>query len=143
MSINYRLAPEHVFPAQLDDARDAVSWLRDPAQVTRYNIEPDRIGVFGGSAGGNLAALLGVSGSGSLTEGTRVAAVADFSGPTDIRKPIETTDSYNQDFAVVQLQYVGCESYDGCGAAASASPVTQVDPTDPPFFVAHCPRTSS
>ncbi|CAN5574890.1 hypothetical protein BH10ACT7_BH10ACT7_31700 [soil metagenome] len=137
VSINYRLAPEHVFPAQLDDARDAVSWLRDPAQVARYNIDPDRIGAFGGSAGGNLAALLGVTGSGSLTAGTRVGAVVDFSGPTDIREPIHTTDSYNQDFTVVQLQYVGCSSYVACPTAAAASPITQVDATDPPFFVAH------
>ena len=137
VSINYRLVPGATFPAQLDDAKDAVRWLRDPAQVARYNIDPDRIGAFGGSAGGNLAALLGVSGSGSLTADARVAAVAELSGPADLREPIPTTDSYNQDFASVQLAYAGCETFVGCSAAAAASPVTLVDRTDASFFVAH------
>jgi len=137
VSVNYRLAPEFTFPAQLDDVQDAVRWLRDPAQVTRYNIDPARIGAFGGSAGGNLAALLGVTGSGSWATGARVAAVAELSGPADLRDPIPTTDSYSQDFAAVQLQYTGCATFTDCDAAAAASPVTQVDDSDPPFFVAH------
>ena len=64
VSINYRLAPAWSFPAQLDDVQDAVRWLRDPAVVDRYNIDPDRIGAFGGSAGGNLVSLLGTVGTG-------------------------------------------------------------------------------
>ena len=137
VSVNYRLAPASTFPAQLDDVQDAVDWLRDPAQVTRYNIDPDRIGAFGGSAGGNLAALLGTSGSGSWTTGARVAAVAELSGPVDIREPILTTDSYNQDFRGVQLAYLGCQDFTDCPAAARASPITLIDDSDPPFFVGH------
>ena len=137
VSVNYRLVPTYTFPAQLDDVQDAVDWLRDPAQVVRYNLDPDRIGAFGGSAGGNLAALLGTSGSGSWTTGARVAAVAELSGPVDVRSPIPTTDSYNQDFPGVQLQYLGCADFADCPAAARASPVTLVDPSDPPFFVGH------
>jgi acetyl esterase len=137
VSVNYRLVPAATFPAQLDDVQDAVDWLRHPAQVVRYNIDPDRIGAFGGSAGGNLAALLGTSGRGDWNEGARVAAVADLSGPVDIRQPIPTTDSYNQDFPAVQLAYLGCPSFDGCATAAAASPITLIDSTDPPFFVAH------
>jgi acetyl esterase len=137
VSINYRLAPTATFPAQLDDVQDAVRWLRDPDRVDRYDIDPDRIGALGGSAGGNLAALLGTSGTGSLTDGVRVAAVAEFSGPTDLRAAIPTTDSYNQDFGTVVLEYTGCTSFENCPAAAAASPITLVDETDPPFFVAH------
>jgi len=137
VSINYRLVPDAVFPAQLDDVQDAVRWLRSPAQVRRYNIDPDRIGAFGGSAGGNLAALAGLYGAGSVMADARLAAVASLSGPADLREPIPTTDSYNQDFAQVQLAYVGCTSFDGCSGAAAASPVTLIDPSDPPFFVAH------
>jgi acetyl esterase/lipase len=137
VSVNYRLVPTAVFPAQLHDVQAAVEWLRDSAQVERYNIDPARIGAFGGSAGGNLAALLGASGSGEWTSGSRVAAVADFSGPVDLRERIRTTDTYNQDFGEVVLEYVGCTAFAGCAAAAAASPVTLVDPTDPPFFVAH------
>lgn len=137
VSVNYRLAPTSTFPAQLDDVQQVVSWLRDPAQVTRYNLDPDRIGAFGGSAGGNLAALLGTSGSGDWTSGTRIAAVAELSGPTDIREAIPTTDSYNQIFGDVQLAYLGCTDLAQCPMAAAASPVTLVDETDPPFFVGH------
>ena len=137
VSVNYRLVPTATFPAQLDDVQDAVRWLRDPAQVLRYNLDPDRIGAFGGSAGGNLSALLGTVGSGPWTDDARVAAVADLSGPVDLRKPIRTTDSYNQDFAQVVLDYLGCTTYADCPGVAKASPVFLADETDPPFFVAH------
>lgn len=137
VSVNYRLVPTATFPAQLDDVQEAVRWLRDPAQVVRYNIDPDRIGAFGGSAGGNLAALLGTVGSGPWTDDARVAAVAELSGPVDLREPIRTTDSYNEDFPQVVLDYLGCPSYEGCPGAAKASPVFLADETDPPFFVAH------
>ena len=137
VSVNYRLVPAATFPAQLDDVQAAVRWLRDESQVERYNIDPDRIGAFGGSAGGNLAALLGTAGSGPWTDGARVAAVAELSGPADLRSPIRTTDSYNQDFAQVVLEYLGCTDYSRCPAAERASPVVLADPTDPPFFVAH------
>jgi acetyl esterase len=137
VSVNYRLAPDAAFPAQLDDVTAAVEWLRDPVTVARYDLDPDRIGAFGGSAGGNLAALLGTAGSGDWTSGSRVAAVAELSGPTDIRERIPTTDSYNQDFGDVQLAYTGCEVLIGCPAAAEASPITHIDDTDPPFFIGH------
>lgn len=137
VSINYRLVPAATFPAQLDDAQAAVRWLRDPAQVERYNLDPDRIGAFGGSAGGNIAALLGTVGSGPWTDDARVAAVVDLSGPVDLREPIATTDSYNQDFGQVVLDYLACTSYVECPGAAKASPVFLVDETDPPVFVGH------
>jgi acetyl esterase/lipase len=114
-----------------------VEWLRDPDQVRRFGIDPARIGVFGGSAGGNLAALMGTSGTGDLTTGSRVAAVAELSGPADLRERIPVTDSYNRDFGTVVLEYLGCPAFAGCDAAERASPVTLVDDTDPPFFVAH------
>lgn len=137
VSVNYRLAPASTFPAQLEDVQAVVSWLRDETQVRRFNLDPDRIGAFGGSAGGNLAALLGTAGSGDLVTGTRVAAVAELSGPADLRAAIPTIDSYHQDFGEVVLQYVGCLDFVDCAAASAASPVTLVDSTDPPFFVGH------
>lgn len=137
VSINYRLVPAATFPAQLDDAQAAVRWLRDPAQVARYNLDPDRVGAFGGSAGGNIAALLGTVGSGPWTDDARVAAVVDLSGPTDLREAIPTTDTYHQDFGRVVLDYLACTSYVDCPGAAKASPVFLVDETDPPFFVGH------
>lgn len=58
VAINYRLAPAHPFPAQLDDVRLAFDWVRTNAD--KYGIDPTRIGLFGYSAGGHLAAMLAV-----------------------------------------------------------------------------------
>ena len=132
-SVNYRLAPAVTFPAQIVDVRAAVRWLRDPTQVARFAIDPTRIGALGESAGGNLAALLGTEGSGPLDVGTRVAAVVDLSGPVDLTAAGAATS----DFKKIQLSYLGCASYAQCPVARAASPVYQVDPTDPPFFIAH------
>ncbi len=131
-SVDYRLAPEHPFPAAIDDLTAAVEWLRDPAQQRRFGIDPTRIGAFGGSAGGNLVALLGTRGTGPVTDGARVAAVAELSGPIDL-----TGFAVTDDFVSVQLDYLGCSDPAQCPAAVVASPTAWVDSSDPPFFVAH------
>jgi len=59
VAINYRLAPKHTFPAQIEDCREAVAWMRQNAE--RLEIDPTRIGAFGYSAGGQLVALLGTT----------------------------------------------------------------------------------
>lgn len=135
-SINYRLAPEWSFPAQPDDVRAAVAWLRAPEQVSRFRIDPARVGAFGGSAGGNLAALLGTEGSGPLTVGTRVAAVAELSGPVDLTGS-PASGPVAADFGTVVANYLGCADAGACDAAEAASPVYAVDRTDPPFFIGH------
>ena len=134
-SLNYRLAPAAPFPAAIDDVRAAVTWLRQPEQVESYGYDPALIGAFGGSAGGNLVSLLGASGSGPLDIGTRVAAVVELSAPIDLTG--DYADSYDEKFRQVQLDYLGCASFDGCAAAVAASPVHSIDPSDPPFFVGH------
>jgi acetyl esterase len=131
-SIDYRLAPEFTFPAGFDDVQAAVEWLREDAQVERFGLDPARLAVFGGSAGGNLAALLGTTGAGALTSGSRVAAVVELSGPADL-----TGVAVTDDFTPLQLSYLGCTSYQTCEQAEAASPAFQVDDTDPPFFIAH------
>jgi acetyl esterase len=135
-NINYRLAPAWTFPAQPDDVRAAVAWIRAPEQVDRFGIDPTRIGAFGGSAGGNLAALLGTEGSGPLTEGTRVAAVAELSGPADLTGS-PASGPVAPDFGTVVSNYLGCLDAASCDAAEAASPIYAVDPTDPPFFLGH------
>ncbi len=137
MSVNYRLAPAASFPSALDDVQQAVRWMREPGQAERWGFDTTRIGVFGASAGGNLAALLGLSGDGDWSQGTRVAAVVDMSGIADLREPILTTEDYRGDFVQAQLDYLGCLDLVDCDAAAAASPVTLVDPTDPPFLLVH------
>ncbi len=134
-SLNYRLVPDAIFPAAIDDVSLAVEWIRDPENAARFGIDPDRIGAFGGSAGGNLAALLGARGSGSLTEGARVAAVAELSGPVDLEFDSLIAGQASPGLRKIVLDYLGCASFDDCAQAHDASPITALDPTDPPVFI--------
>ncbi|HEY4153424.1 MAG TPA: alpha/beta hydrolase, partial [Pseudolysinimonas sp.] len=120
------------FPAALNDVRAAVSWMRDPVQVGRFNLDPARVAAFGGSAGGNLASLLGTTGSGPLTDGTRVSAVVDLSGPVDL-----TGQDVKPGFVAVQLAFLGCTAEAGCAVAREASPIFAASADDPPFFIAN------
>ena len=67
VTITYRLAPAHQFPAAVQDCKAAVRWLR--ANAAKYHIDPARIGVTGGSAGGHLAQFLGVTAGVKLIRG--------------------------------------------------------------------------
>lgn len=136
-SINYRLAPLFTFPAQIVDVRAAVRWIRQPDQASRFDIDPDRLGAFGGSAGGNLVALLGLEGTGEWSTGSRVSAVVDLSGPTDLTAEGVERTGVESAFQALIAQYLGCDRLPGCAAAERASPLYEVDETDPPFFIAN------
>jgi len=89
VSIDYRLAPDNRFPAQIEDAKCAVRFLR--ANAEKYHLDPKKVGVFGSSAGGHLAALVGVADQSAgfdkgeyLNQSSRVQAVVDIYGPTDL-----------------------------------------------------------
>ena len=88
---DYRLSGQAIFPAQIHDVKGLVRHLR--ANATTYNIDPDRIGAWGSSAGGHLTALLATSGGsvelegasgGNSTFSSRIQAGADYFGPTDL-----------------------------------------------------------
>lgn len=90
-SIQYRFLDTAPWPAQIHDCKAAIRWLR--AHAKQYNIDPERIGVWGGSAGGHLAALLGTTNSNKDLEGTvgkdldtssDVQAVCDWYGSSDL-----------------------------------------------------------
>lgn len=98
-SVDYRLTSQAgqfggapvTFPAQIHDVKAAVRWLR--ANASLYRLDRSRFGCWGSSAGGHLSALLGMTGEPTPIEGTvggntiftsRVAACADYFGPTDI-----------------------------------------------------------
>jgi acetyl esterase/lipase len=92
VSVNYRFLQHAEFPAQIEDCKAAVRWLR--ANAVKYRLDPDRIAVMGASAGGHLAALLGVGGNvkelegalGNPDQSSRVQAVIDLFGPLRINK---------------------------------------------------------
>jgi acetyl esterase len=127
---NYRLAPQHPFPAAIDDVRASVEWVR--ANAPDYGVDPDRIGAIGGSAGGHLAALLATLGDGPHDRGARVAAAASWAGPMDLRPSLFGPDS--QQYLEPFLDCVGRPCVDA--TAASASPITHVDASDPPLLLA-------
>lgn len=91
-TITYRLAPQHKFPAAVHDTKAAVRWLR--ANAKTYKINPEKIGVTGGSAGGHLAQFLGVTANVPQFEGTggnadrpsHVNCVVNVYGPSDFTK---------------------------------------------------------
>ncbi len=140
-SVGYRLSPEATWPAQIQDCKAAIRWLR--ANARTYGIDPARIGVMGTSAGGHLAAVLGTSGGvaemdgklGShLGESSRVACVVDEYGPTDFLE-LHGRDNRSPDTPAAKL--IGGPLPDNLNATRSASPLTYVAPDNPPFLIIH------
>jgi len=136
-SLNYRLSQEAIFPAQIHDCKAALRWLRANAQ--KYHLDPNRIGVWGGSAGGHLVALLGTSGGvkelegdeGNLKYSSRVQAVCDWFGPSDFT----SIRSQAADGPVAAL--LGGIASEAKQKAILASPVTYVNKANPPFLIMH------
>lgn len=87
-AIDYRLAPKHKFPAQIEDCRSAVKWIRKNA--VQYKVDASRVGAIGYSAGGHLVSLLGNTGEAPTEENghvdTRLQAVVAGGAPTDFRE---------------------------------------------------------
>jgi acetyl esterase/lipase len=150
VAIDYRLAPKHVFPAQIDDCKSAVRWMRTNA--AKYKIDPSHVGGYGYSAGGHLVALLGASDDdkNDKTEGadatkrvfsTRLQAVAAGGAPCDFNfLPAENE---------LLAYWLGGSRAKKAEAYRLASPTTFVSADDPPMFFFHgdsdmiVPRLSS
>jgi acetyl esterase/lipase len=136
-SIGYRLSGEATWPAQIYDCKAAIRWLR--ANAKKYNLDPDKIGVWGGSAGGHLVSLLGTSGDvkelegdcGSPGQSSRVTCVVDFCGPSDLT----VIPDVPQAAPVVKL--LGGPLAEKRAEAKAASPVTYVSKDAPPFLIVH------
>jgi acetyl esterase/lipase len=140
-SINYRLSGTARFPAQIEDCRAAIRWLR--ANARKYNIDPKRVGVWGSSAGGHLVALLGTAGDVSKWDGVgantdqpaRVQAVCDYYGPTDLLAEKIPGRGRGPDSAVGRL--LGGAVDEHKDEAGQASPINYVSADDPPFLILH------
>ncbi len=134
-AVDYRLAPQYKFPAQIEDVKCAVRFLRANAAV--YGIDGGRIGAMGGSAGGHLVSLLGLSGDqdfnssgGSTGQSARVQAVVDMYGPSDISVVPGGVDRG------LLMQVFGAADR-GAAVVRQASPVSYVSADDPPFLIIH------
>jgi len=138
-AINYRLAPEYKFPAMLEDAKCAVRFLRVRAKL--FNLDPNRIGVMGDSAGGHLAALLGLTDSSAGFDGqcnwtnasSRVRAVVDLYGPSDFTGGLT---NFNKGAISLIKEAFGAQSADD-PILKRASPVTYISSAAPPFLILH------
>jgi acetyl esterase/lipase len=142
-SINYRLSSHATFPAQIEDCKAAIRWLR--AHAEENNIDPTRFGVWGSSAGGHLVALVGTSGDviefdvgEYLDQSSRVQAVCDYYGPTDF-KVFVTTAGYERHAGAnsPEAKLIGGAVLENKDKAASLNPITYVTKDDPPFLIVH------
>jgi len=139
VSVNYRFTDSAPFPAQIEDVKAAVRWVR--ASAAKHNLDPDRIGAWGASAGGHLVAHLGTSAGiaevegaslGNKDQSSRVQAVCDWFGPTDF--------TIMPDLAGTQAGGMIHKLLDGSVGekrelARQASPVTYVSEDDAPFLI--------
>jgi len=129
-SCNYRLRPKDIHPAQVDDVQRAVRWIR--ANADKYQVDPDRIGAVGISAGGHLACMLAVRETRARqndpldTYSSKVQVAVSLNGPTDLRASAETTPILTQ---VVQKLTEGDPA-----RAADASPAAFVDKDSAPIL---------
>ncbi len=142
VSVNYRLSQHATFPAQFEDVRLALEWLR--ANAGTFGLDVDHMAAWGNSSGGHLAALLGTTTGVPLATNTnpstRVQAVVDFFGPTDFLQMDEhrlpdglihnTPDS-------PESQLIGGAIQDNRDKALRANPITYVTSDDAPFLIVH------
>lgn len=140
-SIEYRLSQEAQFPAQIHDCKAAIRWLRKYA--AQLHLDPERIGVWGTSAGGHLAAMLGTSagvealeGPGNLGFSSAVTCVATLSGPSDLAAMVGQPSSIDRTKPdCPEAQLIGGMIAENPEKARAASPVAYVDGNEPPFLI--------
>jgi acetyl esterase/lipase len=139
VSPDYRLAPADRFPAQIEDCKAAVRWLR--ANARTFHIDPDHIGALGFSAGGHLACLLGLTvpadglegNGGNAEQSSAVQAVASFFGPTDLMAKEWGPVAEKQNIEPL----LGGSREEKPEAYRKASPVTYADRKGPPVLLFH------
>ncbi|HEY4415820.1 MAG TPA: GDSL-type esterase/lipase family protein [Verrucomicrobiae bacterium] len=139
-SIDYRLTQEAIFPAQIYDCKAAVRWLR--AHAAEYGLRSDKIGAWGDSAGGHLVSLLGLTANhpelegeeGNLNVSSRVQAVCDFYGPSDLWTTNHLANDV-ADHAVPRL--LGGLIEQNEAKARQASPLFYVTTNACPFLIVH------
>lgn len=147
-AVGYRLSQHALFPAQLQDVKAAVRWLR--VHSAEQRVDSQRVGAWGASAGGHLAALLGVTGGVSgfdigenIGVSSRVQAVVDLFGPTDFLQ----MDAHRLEGGMrhdpadsPESKLVGGPIVQNREKVARANPVAYVRAGAPPFLIVHGSR---
>ena len=151
VSVNYRLSGEAIWPAQIQDVKAAIRWIR--ANSKQYKLNSGKIATWGGSAGGHLSAMAGTSGNvkeledlsqGNADQSSRVQAVVDWFGPTDFLKMDEQAKESKVANPQVhsipdspESQLIGKNLQDAPDLVKAANPETYISKDDPPFFIQH------
>ena len=150
VSVNYRLSGEAQWPSAIYDVKAAIRWVK--ANAAQYKLNPEKMAAWGGSAGGNLAALVGTSADvpeledktmGNPDQSTNVQAVIDWFGPIDFLKmdgqfaesgldgeKHSTAESF-------ESQMIGKPITEAPELVKAANPETYITPNDPPFLIQH------
>jgi acetyl esterase/lipase len=140
-SIDYRFSTQAVFPAQIQDCNLALDWLYKHGAT--YKIDKNKIGLIGFSAGGHLASLLGVANNNQvkgfyatpILPSFKIRCVVDFYGPAELIALASNPDTaFNNGRDPLSL-LLGAKAVDRPDLAKRASPVTYIDPKDPPFLI--------
>lgn len=150
-SVEYRFSDKAIFPAQIQDCQAAIRFLR--ANAKKYHLDPERIGIWGASAGGHLVALLGTAGGADAFEkigenrdqSDRVQAVIDLFGPADFptvkaqaAEDKQVKNIFNfEDMSSPYAKLFGAKPGERIELEKSASPVTYASKDDPPFLIIH------
>ena len=151
VSVNYRLSGEAIWPAQIQDVKAAIRWIR--ANSKQYKLNSGKIASWGGSAGGHLSAMAGTSGNvneledltqGNADQSSRIQAVVDWFGPTDFLKMDEQAKESKVANPQVhsipdspESQLIGKNLQDAPDLVKAANPETYISKDDPPFFIQH------
>ncbi len=144
-SINYRLSQHAIFPAQIEDCKSAVRFLR--ANSSKYNLDPNRFAAWGSSAGGHLVAMLGTTGDVNEFEkgehkgvSSRIQAVVDYFGPTDFLQMdahrIASGMTHNAANSP-ESELIGGPIQENKEKVRKANPITYVTKDDQPFLIIH------
>lgn len=150
VSVNYRLSGEAVWPALIHDVKAAIRWIK--ANAAKHRLDPNRLAVWGGSAGGHLAALVGTSAEvdeledksmGNPEQSSRVQAVVDWFGPIDFL----TMDEQYRKSGINGMKHstpnspeselFGKPITEATELVKAASPQTYITADDPPFLIQH------
>jgi len=142
-SLDYRLSGVATFPAQIQDCKAGLRFLR--AHAAEYRLDPTRFCAMGSSAGGHLVALLGTSGGeasfevgDNLEQSSSVQAVVDYYGPTDLVAFVQTPGYEGHARpGSPESKLLGFPPQDRPEESAKANSITYVDPKDPPFLIFH------
>ena len=143
-SIDYRIIGETNFPEPLKDVKAAIRFLR--ANARTYNIDPDRIAVWGNSAGGHLAALAATTGEQKEFDNDKwpgqssaVQAAVVFYGPMDLSNQLDNINNKISEGVYVESAFVGVNVRDPANAdkVKKANPISYVSERTPPILMVH------